>query len=142
MQPEHGRRRTAAILSLGLLAAPAWAHHSYAAFDRNKVITITGAVRTWEMGNPHAYLWIFVPDGHGGQDIWGLEAPAPNTLIARGFDKYTLKVGDQVTAKLNPLRDGRHGGNLMELKLADGRVLSAGPPPAPNAPSEAPAQQP
>lgn len=108
-------------------SAPALAHHSYAAFDRNRIATVTGTVRTWEMGNPHAYLWLFVRNAAGGQDIWGFEAPSPNTLLMHGFDKYSVKVGDRLIVQFNPLRDGRHGGNLVELQFSDGRVLSAGP---------------
>jgi len=131
------RRTISAGLATLLTSAAALAHHSYAAFNRDKISTVTGTVRTWEMGNPHAYLWLFVPNPHGGQDIWGFEAPSPTVLISRGFDKYTLKVGDTVIAKFNPLRDGRDGGNLVQLKLPDGRLLTTGPgqggPPPPGA---------
>jgi hypothetical protein len=138
------RRHNLCALSLASALAcpfPAGAHHSYAAFDRNRIATITGTVRTWEMGNPHAYLWLFVANAAGGQDIWGFEAPSPDTLLRHGFDKYTVKVGDRLIVQFNPLRDGRHGGNLVELQFPDGRVLSAGPGnggrPLPGQPPEA-----
>ena len=124
-----------ALASFAVLApllaatAPAAAHHSYAAFDKSKVVTIKGTIYAWEMGNPHGYLWVIVKDAQGTPHTWGLEAPSPLSLISRGWSKYSVKVGDQVTVALNPLRDGRNGGSLLQLRLQDGRVLDTGPLP-------------
>ncbi|MGC3981723.1 MAG: DUF6152 family protein [Steroidobacteraceae bacterium] len=114
-------------LAATLIGTSADAHHSYAAFDRTKTITLQGSVRTWELGNPHAYLWLYVANKKGTQDIWGMEAPSPTVLIARGLTKNAVKVGDKVTVVLNPLRDGRNGGNMVSLTLADGTVLDTTP---------------
>src|SRR5262249_39474689 len=103
---------------------PAEAHHSYAMFERGKVITLEGTVRTWEMGNPHAYLWVDVPGAQGAQPVlWGLEGPSPAALIRKGWSKYSVKPGDKITVYLIRLRMGRNGGNLVKLVLADGRTL-------------------
>src|SRR5262245_43781900 len=116
----------AASLAVSALAlAPASAHHSYAMFERGKIISLEGTVRTWEMGNPHAYLWIDVTKD-GQTNLWGLEGPSPAALIRKGWSKYTVKPGDKVTVFINPLRDGRNGGNLAKLVLADGRELGSG----------------
>jgi hypothetical protein len=103
------------------------AHHSYAPFDRTREITLHGTVRTWEMGNPHGYLWLYVKNQRGRQEIWGMEAPSPAVLIRNGWSKYSVKVGDQVTVTLNPLRDGRNGGNLTSITFSDGRHLDTTP---------------
>lgn len=127
----------AAMLGIagGMLAfgAPASAHHSYAMFDRTKVLTLTGTVRTWELVNPHAYLWVYVSDDKGGTTLWGLEAPGVQALMRAGWKKNTVQPGDKVTVVINPLTDGRPGGNLAQLTLADGRTLRGSVIPDPNA---------
>ena len=68
----------AAIGAVAFAAStPVWAHHSYAMFDQRKLVTLQGTVYTWEMGNPHAYLWLYVNDSSGKQQLWGLEGPSP-----------------------------------------------------------------
>lgn len=108
------------------------AHHSHAMFDDAKQVTSDAVVRTWQFSNPHATLWVYINDAQGKAELWGLEAPGPNQLMRSGWDKETVKPGDKVTVMLNPLRDGRNGGNLIKLTLADGRTLGTGggPPPA------------
>jgi Family of unknown function (DUF6152) len=116
----------------GLMALPslsAFAHHSYAMFDRQKTETYQAVVRTWEFTNPHTYLWVYINDTDGTAQLWGLEAPGPSVLIRHGWDKNTVKPGDKVTLQINPLLDGRKGGNLIKLTAPDGRTLDAGPLP-------------
>jgi hypothetical protein len=125
-------RLTAAALMLCTSAA-ALAHHSYAMFDRVKVVSISGQVKLWELINPHSYLWVYVKNEQTGKyDLWGLEAPGPTQLTRAGWTKSTVKPGDKVSLTLNPLKDGRNGGNLLSITLADGRHLEGfgGPPPA------------
>jgi len=118
-----------ALASVMLLCAGvADAHHSYAAFDRAREIRLMGTVRTWEMGNPHGYLWVNVKTSTtGSSELWGFEAPSPQVLINHGWSKYSVKPGDAVTLLANPLKDGRHGGSLLELRLPDGRDLDTRP---------------
>ena len=97
----------AAVLAGGL-AAPALAHHSYSMFDREKTTTISGTIRTWEMVNPHSYLWINVPKD-SGMEVWGLEGGGIQALQRAGVGKSSVKPGDKVSVDLHPLRDGRRG---------------------------------
>lgn len=103
------------------------AHHSYSMFDRQTAQTYQGVVRTWEFTNPHAYLWVYIDDAKGAPHLWGLEAPGPATLLRAGWNKNTVKPGDKVTVEINPLADGRTGGNLIKLVAADGRALDVKP---------------
>lgn len=118
------------ILFLGV-STLTHAHHSYAMFDRSKQVSSAAVVRTWEFTNPHATLWVYINDAQGKPALWGLEAPGPNQLLRAGWDKETVKPGDKVTVIVNPLRDGRNGGGLVKLTLADGRTLGVGGPPPP-----------
>lgn len=107
----------------------AQAHHSYAMFDRDKVVKADAVVREWEFTNPHATLWVYINDAQGKPTLWGLEAPGPTQLLRSGWDKDTVKPGDKVSVSVNPLRDGRNGGSLITITLADGRSLGTGGPP-------------
>src|SRR6185436_18013978 len=50
---------------LTLFAAQAYAHHSAAAFDTQKQVTVAGTVTQYRFGNPHIYVTLQVkrPDG-------------------------------------------------------------------------------
>ena len=57
--------RTPSLL-LGLLAAPVYAHHSFAPhFDIDKPVDISGTVTQYEARNPHSYLHIAAVDENG-----------------------------------------------------------------------------
>lgn len=122
----------AAVLALAP-AAPIDAHHSFAAFDRGKQITLTGVVKEFQWNNPHAWIQVVVSDEKGRQTEWGLECGSPNMMVRTGWHRTTLKPGDKVTAVANPLKDGRPNASLVRITLADGRTLGPGdaPPPRP-----------
>ncbi len=123
---------TTALLLVGsgaalVLAAPAWAHHSYAMFDKQKVLQIDGTVRTLQWTNPHVYIWLYVPNAKGDQDVWGVELGAgPNALERHGWTRRSLNPGDKVSVKLNPLKDGRQGGLFLNVTLPDGKTMGLG----------------
>jgi hypothetical protein len=105
-------------------AAPAFAHHSGAMFDRDKTVQLTGTVVSFGWTNPHSWIEIEVPNASGGTDKWGVECNSPNTMARSGWRSTTLKPGDQVTVSVHPLRDGTHGGRFISVKLADGTVMT------------------
>jgi len=126
------KRRTLALAGAAFLLAAsaggvASAHHSYAMFDHDKTISLAGTVYTWEMINPHSYLWVLVPkQGGGPEQNWGLEGGGVAALSRTGVTKSMVKPGEKVVVSLHPLRDGRTGGQLLSVTLADGRVIRMG----------------
>lgn len=106
-----------------MLAGPVQAHHSFAMFDKNKVVTVKGVVSKVEWRNPHVFIFITAPDGKGGTTQYAVECNSPNVLMRTGWKASTVKVGDAISIDLYPLRDGRPGGLLDTVTLANGEKL-------------------
>lgn len=116
--------------ALMVLSAPAFVHHSGAAFDRSKEVKISGTVTEFVWSNPHATFRIDVTGTDGNTESWPIEMNGPSNLIHEGWKRSTIKPGDKVTVTINPLRDGRVGGWYVAITLADGTTLSTADPPA------------
>jgi len=127
-------RRALLLVAAALIVGsgrPATAHHSYAAFDRTKQVTITGVVKEFQWNNPHAWVQVVVTDAQGRQTEWGLECGSPNMMARTGWKRTTLKPGDKVVVVLHPLKSGATNGSLVRITLPDGKVLGPGDAPAP-----------
>jgi hypothetical protein len=123
------KTRIAVLLAgIGLLAAvPVSAHHSFAAeYDRNKPITLTGAVTKVEWMNPHARFYVDVKDESGKTTNWEFELGSPNGLMRMGWTRNSLKPGDVVSIEGSQAKDGANLVNARSVKLADGRKVFAG----------------
>jgi hypothetical protein len=86
-------RLSLAVVGVGLIlaAAPAFAHHSFAAeFDEKQPITLTGTLTKMEWVNPHGWIYVDVKGPDGQVKNWAVEAVAPNTLLRRGLRKKTF----------------------------------------------------
>jgi len=115
-------KRLAALAAIAV-AAPAWAHHSFAMFDQTRTVVLKGKVIEFQWTNPHSWIELDVPDGHGASDRWSVELNSPNNLTRQGWQRTTIKAGDPVTVTINPLRDGRKGGLFNSIVLPSGKVL-------------------
>ena len=116
-------RRVLAGLAALAMAGAAVAHHSFAMFDRDKEVTLTGVVHEFQWTNPHAFIEFDVPNDKGAAERWSVEMNSPNNLTRQGWKSTYLKGGDKVTVTLNPLRDGKKGGLFVAVVLPDGKVI-------------------
>jgi hypothetical protein len=125
----RNRMLLCAVSVLAGMPVAALAHHSFAMFDRGRTDTIVGAVKQFEMINPHGWLRVDVVDAQGRANEWSLEAGGPGQMQRQGWTQTTVRPGDTVTVRIHPLRDGSYGGQLVSVTLPDGKVL--GEPPRP-----------
>ena len=109
---------------LGVSVMPASAHHSGAMFDGAKEIVLVGTIKEFQYTNPHSWIQILVPRDTGGEVEWSIETGAPIVLLRAGIKSNALRPGEKVTLRAHPLKDGGAGGNLIDVKKADGTVLS------------------
>ncbi len=109
-------------------AVPALAHHSFAMFDQRRIVTLEGTVTEFQWTNPHAFIEIDVPGANGRVTHWSIELNSPNNLKRQGWTRTSVRSGDRVTLRMNPLRDGNPGGLFLDVKLPNGRVLDSGLP--------------
>jgi len=108
---------------LGGVTAPATAHHSFAMFEKKKVVTIEGVVKQFAWTNPHVLIDVNVPDERGGTTRYRIESASINILMHQGWKKSAIKPGDRVTIVFSPLKNGLPGGLLVQVTLANGTVL-------------------
>jgi hypothetical protein len=102
------------------LASPAFAHHSFAAYDVVNTRTLKGTLETLQWANPHVTLKMLVqPDGGGAAQEWNLVTSGPAILKRFGWTRGSLKPGDRISVICNPMNDGSHGGRVHTVVLLD-----------------------
>jgi Family of unknown function (DUF6152) len=114
------------LTSLLLVAAgQAQAHHSFAMFDQTQTLTLQGKVTEFQWTNPHAFIHVEVANAQGAKEVWEIELNSPNNLKRQGWKSSSLKPGDMISMKANPLRDlvKHKGGLFISVTKADGTVL-------------------
>src|SRR5580704_6129850 len=110
-----------------LAAAPAMAHHAFAAeFDAKKPVHLEGVVTKVELINPHAWIHVDVKGQDGKVTSWMIEAGSPNVLLRRGFTKTTVAPGTQVVVDGYQSKDGSMKANGRDITLPGGRKLFLG----------------
>ncbi|MCU1337580.1 MAG: hypothetical protein JWO19_3161 [Bryobacterales bacterium] len=113
--------------------APILAHHSFAAeYDATKTVTVKGTINKLAWVNPHAYVYVDVKDASGKVTTWAFESLSPNALSRQGWNRNSLKQGEEVTVDGymakdgKPLADGSIHANSRGITRADGRKVFVG----------------
>ena len=133
------RSAVAVMLAVGILAPLSLsAHHGSAIFDIGKRMTLKGTVVEWVYSNPHCLLKFDVMGEDGQVMTWIAEGQAPNVIFPVGYRKDSFKPGDRVTITVEPVKNGRPLGRILQAVLANGTTLgvasSAGAAPQPPQP--------
>ena len=112
-----------AFIALLVLSISAFAHHGTAAYDTKNIVTVKGTMSDFRFINPHVQLFFDVKNDKGEVEKWQAELTAPNKLARAGWDKYTLKSGDSITASGYVGKNDSHSMWINKLIGPDGTQL-------------------
>ena len=82
-----------------------------------------GTVTEWLWINPHVFLKVDVKDDNGKVVHWICELVPPSTMVNFGFTAKTFKPGDEVTVTVEPVKNGKPVGRVIEVVLPNGQTL-------------------
>jgi Family of unknown function (DUF6152) len=115
-----------AALAALLTAAPAHGHHSGSVFNTSVVLATPGTVTRFRWGNPHVYIYVEATNDSGETQDWEIETDATPILTRSGWSADTLRAGDRVVVRMNPVYDAqRTHARLLSITKEDGSVWSA-----------------
>ncbi len=118
------------IVSLLLLAAPSFAHHSFAAeFDGNHCRDFTGTLTKIDWQNPHGYFYMDVKNDAGKAESWSFQTYALITLKRAGIERqlFIENIGKEVWVRGCLAKNGRQNyAAAGTLKFSDGVLRQMG----------------
>jgi len=114
---------TALAAALLLISSPAFAHHAWHGYDMSNLTTVKGTVMQFDWANPHVWISIEVKDDKSNVEMWNAGGPSPSRMANTGWDKDTLKPGDQITAVGHRINDGTYYLRLVKVVKSDGHEL-------------------
>lgn len=95
-------------------------HHSHANYLEGEWLSLEGAVREIHWMNPHSWTYLNVVDSDGQSKAWAIEGASVTSLRRDGWTQDSVQVGDQLTMRCHPLKDGSRGCLLGFITLDDG----------------------
>ncbi|HEY2383202.1 MAG TPA: DUF6152 family protein [Terriglobia bacterium] len=103
------------------LSVPLTAHHGTAAiYDMSKSVTLKGTVTMFKFVNPHVLVYFDVA-GKTGTVNWLGEGPNVINWTRIGWNRNSIKAGDQVTVTLYPAKNGKPEGVLAKMVTGNGK---------------------
>lgn len=115
---------------LGLLAAPAFAHHTFSVeYDKDKCSSMTGTLTKIDWENPHVYFYIDLKDASNQVTTWSFEAVSVAYLKRGGVQRQDFldNIGKTVTARACLGKNASIKRAAAEtITLSDGRTLKVG----------------
>jgi hypothetical protein len=112
------------IAALFIVASPLFAHHGRGAtYDMKKQVTLKGTVTEVAWRNPHVAIYMDVKDASGKTINWAFENSNVSTLARQGYNRNTIKVGEEITAVVNPSAQGAPRGIVVKVILPGGKEI-------------------
>jgi len=113
-----------AVTLLGMIVCvtPVLSHHSFAMYDQDKTVVLTGVVKQFVAQANHAeiHFYLVKPDRTGiamGPDNkpveWGVEMAGAAAVAAQGITAASFAPPTVFSVKMNPLRDGSNFGSRI-----------------------------
>jgi hypothetical protein len=115
----------ATLAALTMLTGMAAAHHSFAMFDQDHPMEVTGTVREFRYTSPHSFIILEIKDKDGNAVVWNLEGGSPSAIARDGWNARSIKPGDVLRVTISPLHSGAPGGawTVNRIKFDDGRPI-------------------
>jgi len=114
---------TAGVLLCTMISVtPMLSHHSFAMYDQDKTVVLTGIVKQFVAQANHAeiHFYLVAPDRKGlakgadGKPVeWGVEMAGAAAVASQGITATSFGSGTLFSVKLNPLRDGSNFGSRI-----------------------------
>jgi Family of unknown function (DUF6152) len=118
------KRISILLFVLSIVAAPVYAHHGRGAtYDMKKRVTLKGTVSRVDWRNPHVVIFMDVKDETGKVVTWGFENAGVSQLAQEGYSRNTLKIGQEITAVVNPAANGSPTAIVVKVILPDGSEI-------------------
>ena len=113
----------ASCLILTVAVAAVGAHHSAAQFDFGNTVLVSGKVISARFANPHMRLILEVTDQKRGKREIEFEGHSRNNMRRQGLLPDMFGVGDTITIRIAPMRDGSDGGYVTAVRTASGQEI-------------------
>ena len=130
---ESVKRLILAVTASFVVAAPAWAHHSFAMYDQTVTKTLSGKLTRYVPGANHAQLLFVVVDNDGNVVMkdskpmqFGVETGSAIAMARNNVTVKTMAEGTFITVRFYPLRDGRDFGALAGMLVTCGKTMPKG----------------
>jgi len=114
----------AVIALAAFAAAPAFAHHSFAAYNMNKIDAASGTLKEFRWGAPHSSLVLTYADSSGNPAQMVINSGSPLMFVQQGFQPRDFHSGDKISITYHPYINGARGGALATLALPNGHISS------------------
>jgi hypothetical protein len=112
------------LAGLFAISSPVLAHHAWHGYDMSTITTVKGTVTQFDWANPHVWIALEVKDDKSNNvEKWNAGGPSPSRMAGTGWDKETLKPGDQITAVGHRISDGTNFLRLVKVVKSDGQEL-------------------
>jgi Family of unknown function (DUF6152) len=117
-----------ACVASALAPAAAYAHHSAAAFDVTKQVTIAGTIEKLDWKNPHVYLTLQIQGADGRPQLQQVEADGVSGLQTSGLTPQKLASGARVEVRAALNRRGAgHTVWGLDVTTSDGAIYPLTP---------------
>jgi hypothetical protein len=113
-----------------LAATSAQAHHATASvYDMEQLGEVHGALAAIKFVNPHGSISVAVKNEDGTTTDWTFTTGSTTALARQGISQVgpnALKIGEELTVRFRPARNGSPLGGLLSIERENGQVLGNG----------------